>query len=234
MSKKLILDFCRLIESDPELKLAVSRALGVEEVKSMLEEGQARLMGVTGRVEELRAMIERISEGSEILHSLAAAVDSLGRRVAELDGELRRLRAVAHDLSRDLAEVREGWTEALEGVARVLAEKIFGAKVEEWSYHDVEGLVYGRPHRLRCLSVAEGKGVTLLSIRVHASRGDVHELWVAGRLHEKVTGRKPRLALISLRADAEAAALAAELGVELYEVGSTLPARVGGSDLRGR
>jgi len=218
MSKRLILDFCRLIEDDPEVRLAVSSALGMQEVRSGLEELRAQLAEVAGEIRVLHDTVRKRFEDVETLRSLVAVTDALRDRLAELAGEVRRLEASVQKLSQELPAVEAGAVGQLEVAVRTLAEGVFGARVEEWEYFDSEGSVYGRPCQIRSLSLSVGGEKILLAARVCASKGDVYELWATGRLYERVTGCRPRLMLIASHDCEDAKRLARELNVELHEI----------------
>ena len=58
----------------------------------------------------------------------------------------------------------------------------------------------------------------LLEVKSRVSRGDVYELSKVGKLYERVTGLKPRLAIIGGFMDKGVEELAEKIGVEIISI----------------
>ena len=105
----------------------------------------------------------------------------------------------------------EGFRDAM----RYVVEEVSGiAKVERWAYNDVEGFVHGIPSVVEVDLLIKDKEHVLLEVKSGISRGGVMELHRV-REYEKITGIKPRLAIMGGFIDRGAKELAEKLGVEI-------------------
>ncbi|MEM4454459.1 MAG: DUF3782 domain-containing protein [Thermofilaceae archaeon] len=187
---------------------------------------------VARNTEAIRALQEQVVEHTKILAEQTRAIRALQEQVAEHTKAIRALQEQAEHLSRsveDLARTvaavgarygllaEEAFREAMRGIV----EKLFGGKVERWIQFDEEGMVFGHPSVVEADLVVRDKEHVLIELKASASRSDVRELVYVGKLYEKVTGVKPRLALVSPHIDPRALELARKLGVEVY-TGTTL------------
>ncbi|MGC9192101.1 MAG: PD-(D/E)XK nuclease family protein, partial [Conexivisphaera sp.] len=110
------------------------------------------------------------------------------------------------------------------GMRGVLREA--GFEVEQWTYRDEEGIVYGSPSDVEIdVSVRNG-AVVLIEIKSHVDRSDVAALLRKADLYSRVTGRRPdRVVMISPYVEPDAARMGAQRGVEVYSgVRSDVPA----------
>jgi hypothetical protein len=109
--------------------------------------------------------------------------------------------------------------ESFREAMRYVIEEIFGiAKVEKWIYNDVEGFVYGAPSVIEVDLLIKDKEHILLEVESRVSQEDVSKLSKLGKLYEKITGVKPRLAIIGGFIDRGVNELAEKLGVEIIPI----------------
>jgi hypothetical protein len=140
---------------------------------------------------------------------LTKAIQQHGRRIEELS---RLVNVVAHRFG-VLSE--EGFRDAM----RYVVEEIFGvAKVEKWVYNDVEGFVYEKPAVVEVDLVIKDREHILIEIKSRVSRGDVMEFYRIGELYKKVTGTKPRLAIVGGFIDKGVEELAKDYGIEIVPI----------------
>jgi len=147
------------------------------------------------------------------------------KRFEAIETELRNLREDFNKsimaVNRRLDALGARWglisEEAFREGMRGVVERILGvAKVEKWSYNDVNGEVYGHPAMIDVDIVVKDGSHILVEVKSSVSRGDVAEFWRIGRLYERVNGVKPRLVIVSPYVDDRAMELARELGIEVY------------------
>jgi hypothetical protein len=148
-------------------------------------------------------------EHSKRIEELTKAIQQHGRRIEELS---RLVNVVAHRFG-VLSE--EGFRDAM----RYVVEEIFGvAKVEKWVYNDVEGFVYEKPAVVEVDLVIKDREHILIEIKSRVSRGDVMEFYRIGELYKKVTGTKPRLAIVGGFIDKGVEELAKDYGIEIVPI----------------
>ena len=97
-----------------------------------------------------------------------------------------------------------------------VVERFFGGEVRRWTYYDSEGFVFGYPSTIEVDLLITDREHMLVEVKASISRADVFELWRIGQLYEKLTGVKPRLAIISPFVRSEARKAAEDLGIEVY------------------
>jgi len=185
----------------------------LEEHTSILQEHTKTLQEHSKRLEELSKRIEEMNkvlmEHSKRIEELTKAIQQHGRRIEELS---RLVNVVAHRFG-VLSE--EGFRDAM----RYVVEEIFGvAKVEKWVYNDVEGFVYEKPAVVEVDLVIKDREHILIEIKSRVSRGDVMEFYRIGELYKKVTGTKPRLAIVGGFIDKGAEELAKDYGIEIVPI----------------
>jgi hypothetical protein len=152
---------------------------------------------------------KRIEEHSKILAEHSKRLEESAKEVRDLR---RTVTVIAHRFG-ILSE--EGFRDAM----RYVVEEVFGvAKVERWVYNDVEGFVYGIPSIVEVNLLIKDKEHILLEVKSRVSRGDVMELHKIRELYEKITGIKPRSAIMGGLIDRGAKELAEKLGVEIIPI----------------
>jgi hypothetical protein len=178
----------------------------LQEHTRTLQEHSKRLEEFSKRIEEMNKVL---MEHSERIEELTKAIQQHGRRIEELS---RLVNVVAHRFG-VLSE--EGFRDAM----RYVVEEIFGvAKVEKWVYNDVEGFVYEKPAVVEVDLVIKDREHILIEIKSRVSRGDVMEFYRIGELYKKVTGAKPRLAIVGGFIDKGAEELAKDYGIEIVPI----------------
>lgn len=189
-------------------------------IRSLLEQ-------VARNTEAIRALQEQVFEHTKILAEQTKAIRALQEEEDEHTKAVRALREKAEYLSRFVKDVartvaavgaRYGLLdeEAFREAMRDIVEELFGGKVERWIQFDEEGIVFGHPGVVEADLVVRDKEHVLIGLKASASRSDVREIAYIGKLYERVTGVKPRLALVSPHVDPRALELARKLGVEVY------------------
>ena len=185
-----------LLRENAEFRLAVAGAIGLGEVFSKLEELSAQMLEHT---KAIRSLQEQVANHSKVLEEHTKAIQQLTRALSAIGA---RWGVLAEEAFRD----------AMKGIV----EEIFGGRADKWVYYDERGKVFGHPSWVEVDLVVRDSEHVLIEVKASVSKGDVYELWAAGRLYEEVTGRKPRLAIVSPFVDRRGRELAKELGIELY------------------
>jgi len=235
---ELKLKLLELLREDAEFRLAVAGAVGLTEVLAELKKLSAKTLRHTKAIKSLQEQVAHHSEvlerHSKVLEEHTKAIKSLQEQVAhhskileehiraiqQHSEVLKRLSEAVQQHSRTLSAIGARWgvlaEEAFRDAMKSIIEKMFGGRAERWVYHDERGIVFGYPSWVEVdLVVRDGEHV-LIEVKSSTSRGDIRELWAVGKLYEEVTGRKPRLAVVSPFIDRRGRELAEKLGIELY------------------
>jgi hypothetical protein len=187
-------------------KIIAEHSKRIEEHSKILAEHSKRLEELSKRIEELS---KRLEEQSKILAEHSKRIEESAKEVRDFR---RTVTVIAHRFG-VLSE--EGFRDAM----RYVVEEVFGvAKVERWVYNDVEGFVYGIPSIVEVDLLIKDKEHILLEVKSRVSRGDVMELHKIRELYEKITGIKPRSAIMGDLIDRGAKELAEKLGVEIISI----------------
>jgi len=174
-------------------KEILERIIKLEERQQRLEEGQQRLKEMFARLEERQQRLEeRVARVEESLERLSRAVATIGNRFGIL----------AEPVFRD----------AIAGILR----KYFGADARRWTYRDEEGIVYGYPSIVEVDLIIKDRTHILLKVKSRADPGDIIELVRIGKLYEKVTRIKPKLAIVAGYVRKKTYEIAAKHGIEIY------------------
>jgi hypothetical protein len=151
---------------------------------------------------------KRVEENSKVLAEHSKRIEEFAK---EVRGFRRTVTVIAHRFG---VSSEEGFRDAM----RYVVEEVSGiAKFERWAYNDVEGFVHGIPSAVEVDLLIKDKEHVLLEVKSGISRGDVMELHRV-REYEKITGIKPRLAMIGGLIDRGAKELAEKLGVEIAPI----------------
>jgi len=170
---------------------------------------------------------KRIEEHSKRLEELTKVVQEHGKVLAEHSKRIEELTKEVRELSRIVNVVAHRFgvlsEESFREAMRYVVEEVFGvAKVEKWVYNDAEGFVHGIPAVIEVDVVIRDREYILLEVKSRVGRGDVYELSKVGKLYEKVTGVKPRLAIIGGFMDRGVKEMAERLGVEIIPITTSL------------
>jgi hypothetical protein len=170
---------------------------------------------------------KRIEEHGKRLEELTKVVQEHGKVLAEHSKRIEELTKEVRELSRIVNVVAHRFgvlsEESFREAMRYVVEEVFGvAKVEKWVYNDAEGFVHGIPAVIEVDVVIRDREYILLEVKSRVSRGDVYELSKVGKLYEKVTGVKPRLAIIGGFMDRGVKEMAERLGVEIIPITTSL------------
>ncbi len=206
-----------LLREDAEFRLAVAGVIGLEEVLAGLRELRAETLKNTEAIKQLQ---EQVAEHSRVLAEHTKVLEEHTKVLAEHTRALERLTEAVQQHSRMLSAVGARWgvlsEEAFRSAMKGIVEKIAGGKVEKWVYYDEKGRVFGYPSMVEVDLAIKDEEHILVEVKASVSRGDVRELWAVGKLYEELTGKKPRLAIVSPFIDQKGRELAEQLGVELY------------------
>jgi hypothetical protein len=170
---------------------------------------------------------KRIEEHGKRLEELTKVVQEHGKVLAEHSKRIEELTKEVRELSRIVNVVAHRFgvlsEESFREAMRYVVEEVFGvAKVEKWVYNDAEGFVHGIPAVIEVDVVIRDREYILLEVKSRVGRGDVYELSKVGKLYEKVTGVKPRLAIIGGFMDRGVKEMAERLGVEIIPITTSL------------
>jgi len=178
----------KALEEDREFRYALMGLIGFKEILdriTSLEEGFKKLYERQQRLEERFAKLEEMRETRRVVIVIA-------HRFGVLSG----------------SRFREAMKYVVEDVLGV-------AKVERWTYRDVEGFVYGYPAVVEVdVAIRNGEHI-LIEVKSRVSKGDVAELSRIGKLYEKVVGVRPKLVIMGGFIDPDTYEAAAKLGVEI-------------------
>jgi len=208
-------------------KIIAEHSKRLEEHSKILAEHSKRIEELSKRVEELSKRIEEqskiLAEHSKRLEELSKRLEEHSKILAEHSKRIEESAKEVRDFRRTVTVIahrfgvlsEEGFRDAM----RYVVEEVFGiAKVERWVYNDVEGFVYGIPSIVEVDLLIKDKEHILLEVKSRVSRGDVMELHKIRELYEKITGIKPRSAIMGGLIDRGAKELAKKLGVEIIPI----------------
>jgi hypothetical protein len=188
---------------------------------------RARAEELKDIADAIKTLAEYVKKGYDILAEHSKRIEEHSRileehskRIEELIKEVRELSRIVNVVAHRFGVLSE---EAFRNVMKYVVEEVFGvAKVEKWVYNDAEGFVHGVPAVIEVDVVIRDREYILLEVKSRVSRGDVYELSKVGKLYEKVTGVKPRLAIIGGFMDRGVKEMAERLGVEIIPITTSL------------
>jgi len=131
----------------------------------------------------------------------------------------RAVRRARSEELREMAEAIKTLADFMKTGFKEMLDRI--DRVEKWVYNDVEGFVHGVPSIIEVDVVIRDKEYILLEVKSRVGRGDVYELSKVGKLYERVTGVKPRLAILAGFMDRGVKELAEKLGVEVMPIAAS-------------
>jgi hypothetical protein len=188
---------------------------------------RARAEELKDVADAIKTLAEYVKKGYDILAEHSKRIEEHSRileehskRIEELIKEVRELSRIVNVVAHRFGVLSE---EAFRNAMKYVIEEVFGvAKVEKWVYNDAEGFVHGVPAVIEVDVVIRDREYILLEVKSRVSRGDVYELSKVGKLYEKVTGVKPRLAIIGGFMDRGVKEMAERLGVEIILITTSL------------
>jgi len=235
----------KLLEEDREFRYAMMGLLGFKEIldritkleerQQKLEERQQILEERFARIEERQQKLEeRFTELEERQQKLEERFAQLEERFAKLEERVIRLEERMEKLEVRVTRVEESleklsravvtignrfgilaesvFREALAGILR----RYFGADARRWSCIDEEGIVYGYRSLIEVDVVVKDGAHILVEVKSRADPSDIIELIRIGELYEKVTGVKPKLAIVAGYVRKKTYEVATKHGVEVY------------------
>jgi hypothetical protein len=225
MSSKLKREIIELLKRDEEFRYTVAGLIGygevLEELKRLRADFSKRFEKHDKKFEsieeEIKNIYKRLEEHDRKFESIENEIKKLredfNRRFNEQDEKLNHIQRRLDALGARWGLMSESaFREGMKG----LIERYFGGKVEKWIYKDDEGLVFGYPSIIDVdLVVRDGEHI-LIEVKSHVDRSDLATLLRKGKLYEKVTGVKPKLAIISPYVDDKAKVDAKRIGIEVY------------------
>ena len=179
-----------------------------EENNKRWEEAYKRFEAIEMELKNLREETKRLREDfNKLYESVMRRMDLFEMRMNAFE---RRVIALG---TRWGLESEKAFRNAMKGVI----EKILGmVKVEKWRYFDETGEVLGYPAWIEADIAVKDQIHVVIEIKASASDGDVAKLWRIGNLYMRVTGVKPRLAIVTPFIDEKGLEVAKRLGVEVY------------------
>jgi len=188
---------------------------------------RARAEELKDVADAIKTLAEYVKKGYDILAEHSKRIEEHSRileehskRIEELIKEVRELSRIVNVVAHRFGVLSE---EAFRNAMKYVIEEVFGvAKVEKWVYNDAEGFVHGVPAVIEVDVVIRDREYILLEVKSRVSLGDVYELSKVGKLYEKVTGVKPRLAIIGGFMDRGVKEMAERLGVEIILITTSL------------
>jgi len=213
-----------LIREDREFRHALAGALGILET---LEAIRALQEQVAENTRAIRALQEQVAEHSRAIRALQEQVRALQEQMRDLQKQviehskvIRSLQEHIGELSRTIHALGSRWgilaEEAFRNALVGIVGRRFGGEVRRWVHRDEEGFVFGEPSVVEVDVVVADREHVLVEIKSSVSRADVYELWRVGQLYERVTGVKPKLAIVSPFVERRAEEAARKLGIEVY------------------
>lgn len=202
--------FLKLLEIDVEFRYAIAGYLGFSEILKRLESHDKKFNEILSELREHRKILEDhskiLEEHSKILEEHSKILNEHSKALEELSRGLQALGARRGILA------EEAFRNAMVGVI----EKYFKGKVSKWEYYDSEGIIYGHPSIVEVDLIITDKEHILIEVKSSVHKGDVAELYKIGKLYNKVTGVKPKLAIVSPYIDEKAKELAKKLNIKIH------------------
>ena len=217
-------ELLRLLREDEEFRYAAAGLLGLREVldaiRSLQEQVARNTEAIQALQEQVRDLQAQVRDLQEQVRGLQEQMVSLQKQVARHSEVLERHSTRIEELARSIQALGARWgilaEESFRNVMKGVIERHFGGRVRRWTYYDAEGLVFGRPSLVEVDLLIRDEEHILMEVKSSISRADVLELWRVGQLYERLTGVKPRLAVVSPYVRDEARKAAEELGIEIY------------------
>ncbi len=207
----------KLLEHDKRFE-AIERKLlehdkRFEAIERKLLEHDKRFEAIEKKLLEhdkrLEAIERRLLEHSKIINRLTESVRSLTEAVGKLASQITALG------NRYGVYTEEAFRESMKYVIQDLLET---CRVERWVYYDSEGVVYGAPSIIEVDVLIRDDQHVLVEYKASTDKSDILEIHRVGKLYEKVTGKKPKLLIVSPTIRKRARELAEKLGVEVKGV----------------
>ena len=232
VSFKLKDEFIKLLKEDIEFRYTVLGLLSLDEVIRRLDKVEEAIKSLQEQVlnlqkqveehtraikvlqEQVRSLQEQVLKHTKAIKSLQEQVAHHGKILEEHTKALRELTIRIDALGARWGILsEEAFRKGLEGVIKSLLGDV---KIEKWKYYDEKGEVFGYPSIIDLDVVIKDDQHILIEIKSNISRGDVYEFYKIGKFYEKITGKKPRLIIISPYVDEKAKSLANITGIEIY------------------
>ncbi len=201
-----------LLERDTEFRYAIAGLVGYREILDRLSKHDEKFNKLEERLakieEEIKRIYERLEKHDRVLEEHSRRIEELARRIEELARSIQALGTRWGMLSE----------EAFRKGMYAVIEKLLGtAQVGRWTYVDREGFVYGYPSLIDIDLVIKDDEHILIEVKASVSTGDVLEFKRIGELYERVTGKRPKLIMITPYAYEKAKEIAKALNIEIYE-----------------
>ncbi len=216
----------RFVELEKRFAELEGRQLRLEERFAELEKRFAELEERFARIEERQQKLEekfielekRFAELEERFTKLEERQQRLEERQQRIEERMTRVLEELRDLRRVVVVIAHRFGVLSESAFReamkyVIEESLGVGRVYKKSLRDDEGLVYGYPSIIDIDVVIRDEKHILVEVKSRVSRSDVRELYLIGKLYEKIEGVKPELIIIGGFIDPEAYEAAAKFGV---------------------
>ena len=210
-------EILKLLEEDREFRYAMMGLLGFKEILDRITKLEERQQKLEERQQILEERFARIEERQQKLEErfaqLEERMEKLEVRVTRVEESLEKLSRAVVTIGNRFGILAESvFREALAGILR----RYFGADARRWSCMDEEGIVYGYRSLIEVDVVVKDDAHILVEVKSRADPSDIIELIRIGKLYEKVTGVKPKLAIVAGYVRKKTYEVATKHGVEVY------------------
>ncbi len=198
------------IKEDPMFRHALMGLLGFQEILdriTKLEERQQRLEERMVKLEERQQKLE------EYFARLEERQQKLEERMIRLEERMIHLEKLVLTIAHRFGVITE--TSFREALSNILS-RYFGATASKWSVFDEEGIVLGYPTMVDVDVVVKDDTHILIEVKSRVDPEDVYKLYRLGKLYERKTGIKPKLAIVAGFASRRAYEAASKLSVDIY------------------
>jgi len=124
------------VVADEVRKLAEQSAAATKEITSLIGQIQSRIAAIVGSMSEGSAQsetaLQRVKQGSDILHGILGAVDSINRQIDSFTAGLEQINSGGHDIA-SAAQQQAATMEEVANAAQDLMD--MGSKLQELVQH---------------------------------------------------------------------------------------------------
>jgi len=214
----------KAIEEDRGFRYALMGLLGYSEVLERISRIEERIVAIEERQQRIEEGIVKLEERQQKLEERFARLEERQQRIEEALIELRKshnelvkrmasLEKLVVTIAHRYGVITEvSFREAMSGILT----RYFGASASKWSVYDEEGIVYGYPSMVDADVIIKDNVHIIVEIKSRADLGDLVILHRIGKLYEKKTGVKPRLAIVAGFITDKAREAASRYGIEVY------------------
>ncbi|MGQ4915345.1 MAG: PD-(D/E)XK nuclease family protein [Candidatus Asgardarchaeia archaeon] len=166
-----------------------------------------------------REMAELRKETTKLHEELARLREDFNKRFEAHEREMIKLREETNELRREMIKLREDFNkgmmelkitvnalgarwgimseETFRNALRGILEKRFNVKIKKWEAYDEKGIVFNIPSIIDIDVAIINKIDTLIEIKSHVRKSDVATLLRKAELYKEVTGKEPKLIIVT-------------------------------------